>query len=172
MLFFLTGLWVPHSAGAAENAVSPRTIITIEEERLYLLPLGEKNGAKINDAAFIFRGEEQLAEVKLISVLPDSSLGEITAFLKPGQQIEPTDTVSLKGGQKVKKSSSPKKEQQQSKSNKKVKAPEPTPEAQAVEPPVTKPSQETTAPKEESVEKEAKPADSDSVAEPAPQEKK
>lgn len=170
-LFLFAGLWVPHHA-AAEDVASSGTILTIEEERIYLLPIGEKDGAKINGTALILRGEEQLAEVKLISVLPDTSLGEVTAILKPGQHIEPTDTASLTGGRKVKKSSPSHKEEPQSKPSKKVKAAEPAPKTQAVEPPVAKPSQEAAASTAQAMEEKAEPENLDPEAAPAPQEKK
>ena len=132
---------------ASGDGASSGTILTIEEERLYLLPLGEKDGAQKDTIVEIFRGEEKLAEGRLISVAPQSSLCQIIELLV-SKKIEATDEARLKNKAKPR---SPKKEDSKKSSKTEMKA-----------------EKGSSA---QEVEKMAAPADDEPVEETAPEAK-
>ncbi|MFC1708967.1 hypothetical protein ACFL2J_02760 [Candidatus Omnitrophota bacterium] len=69
-------------------------IMEIEKDNTYMVPLGTQDGAKTGDIVEVSRDGESIAQVRLMSALPDSSMAQVVSLLD-SSGIQAQDKVEL-----------------------------------------------------------------------------
>lgn len=88
LIFYFAGL--PVYLFAAEAQPVTGGLVEIENNRLYMIYAGKEDGLQIGDTAVVMRDNLKIAELRLTSVLADSSVAEVTK-LSEENKIEETD---------------------------------------------------------------------------------
>ena len=92
ILFFAFCAGGVSSKSYAQEPVSIEGMVQIERNHIYMISAGENMGIVKGDIVEIYRLDVKVAEARLISVLSDSSMAEITAFFNVADVFE-SDTV-------------------------------------------------------------------------------
>ncbi|MCK5268569.1 MAG: hypothetical protein KAR07_10385, partial [Spirochaetes bacterium] len=91
ILFFVVMILCPFNV-LAENVVTVPGIIEVEENHLYMVPIGTDDGVSKGDTVEISRDGQKIADARLISVLSDNSMAEIIVlFVRT--DIQESDSV-------------------------------------------------------------------------------
>ena len=83
----------PHKV-LAEDVVTIPGIVEVEENHLYMVPIGTDDGVKKGDTIEVTRGDEKIADARLISVLSDNSMAEIIVLFVRTDILE-SDSVKF-----------------------------------------------------------------------------
>jgi hypothetical protein len=78
----------------AEDVVTISGIVEVEENHLYMVPVGTDDGVKKGATVEITRGDEKIADARLISVLSDNSMAYIIVLFVRTEFLE-SDSVIL-----------------------------------------------------------------------------
>jgi len=79
-VFFSFALILSPRPGSAEGEVIIPGIVEVEENHLYMVPIGTDDGVKKGDTVEIIRNDQKIADARLISVLSDNSMAEIVVM--------------------------------------------------------------------------------------------
>ena len=93
ILFLAMTALCPFKALAEESVTVPG-IVEVEENHLYMVPVGTEDGVKKGDTVEIVRNDQKIADARLISVLPDNSMVEIVVMFVRTNILE-SDSVKF-----------------------------------------------------------------------------
>ena len=94
VVLFFAGMMLYPLKVLAEDVVMIPGIIEVEENHLYMVPIGTDDGVKKGDTVEIVRNDQKIADARLISVLSDNSMAEIVVLFVRTDVLE-SDSVKF-----------------------------------------------------------------------------